>query len=266
MASDISHNTRVATVPAAPEDNDGCDQQPPLASISIVGEAHLKTDVVQESGLVQHSELVQGSEPAQESEPVQESEPIQQTEPIHKSQPVQVSTPDTPPTYTIDLSLPPAERYVEVANDFKDTLVNLPGLVDDLFEAWDISVLHRPAKRLAKLFFRRVHSDEQTEELRGISQAVGVEMYLLVAFNTLIDMLIGCISGGMKASDGDKKNMFHFWTLDLDIDVLRKLVVQFDYVEKLHGKVVARSIGYVGFVGMLTGVRPGLSQHSSDQI
>lgn len=128
-----------------------------------------------------------------------------------------------------------------------------------MFKELNLSALHNPAKWLAKLLLRRVHSDEQIEELKGISQAAGVEMYLLVAFNTLIDMFIACTSGGMKASDGHKNNLLHFRTLDLGMPMLRRLIVQFEYVDRLHGKVVAKSVGYVALVGIFTGVKPGLS-------
>lgn len=162
---------------------------------------------------------------------------------------------DSPSIYTIDLSLPPAERYVEVANDFKDNLVDLTHLFDEVVESLGLSISLSTVKWLAQLFLRRVHSNEQTEELRGISKAIGVEMYLLVAFNTLLDLFMGCTSGGVKVSDGDKRKMLHFRTLDWGMDALRKVVVQFEFVERAHGSVVARSVGYVGFVGILTGVR-----------
>ena len=43
------------------------------------------------------------------------------------------------------------------------------------------------------------------------------------------------------------------------MDPLRKLVVQLDFVKKPGDNVIASSITYVGYVGVLTGVRKGLS-------
>jgi hypothetical protein len=163
-----------------------------------------------------------------------------------------------PPIYTIDLSLPPSERYVQVATDFKAELLNLTGLFDEVVEAdLQIPLSVSSIKRIAKVFLRRVYSTEETEELRGIAKTVGVEMYLLVAFNVLLDIFMGCTSGGVKVSDedGSGERMCHFRTLDWGMDALRKVVVQFEYVKRPKGEVVARSIGYVGFVGVLTGVR-----------
>jgi hypothetical protein len=163
--------------------------------------------------------------------------------------------PDTPPTYTIDLSLPPAERYVEVAKDFKDNIVELTQLFDEIVLNSGTRIPLSTVKSVAKLFLRRVHSSEQTEELRGISKAIGVEMYLLVSLNTLLDLFMGCTSGGVRVGDEDGVRMMHFRTLDWAMDVLRKVVVLFEFVEKPKGEVVARSVSYVGFIGVLTGVR-----------
>jgi hypothetical protein len=163
--------------------------------------------------------------------------------------------PDTPPTYTIDLSLPPVQRYVEVAKDFKHNLIELIQLFDEVVLNSGTRIPLSTVKSVAKLFLRRVHSNEQTEELRGISKAIGVEMYLLVSFNTLLDLFMGCTSGGVRVGDDDGVRMMHFRTLDWAMDVLRKVVVMFEFVERPKGKIVARTVSYVGFVGVLTGVR-----------
>lgn len=43
------------------------------------------------------------------------------------------------------------------------------------------------------------------------------------------------------------------------MDPLRKIVVHLDYVERAGGEVIASSLGYFGYIGILTGVRKGLS-------
>jgi hypothetical protein len=85
----------------------------------------------------------------------------------------------TPPIYTIDLSLPPRERYVLVATDYAHALRQMPVLYDEAVEHLKLPIgfFHL----LGRMLLRRLHSDEQTEELRGISQACGIPMYLLVA-------------------------------------------------------------------------------------
>jgi hypothetical protein len=115
-------------------------------------------------------------------------------------------------------------------------------------------------KQLARIFLRRVHDSEQTRELHGISSATGVEMFLLVAFNVLLDVLMGCTSGGVRIrSESNTGKMVHFRTLDWGMDALRKVVVCLEFVEEEDGPVIARTVTYVGFVGVLTGVRQGMS-------
>jgi hypothetical protein len=84
-------------------------------------------------------------------------------------------------------------------------------------------------------------------------------MYLLVAYNVFLDLLMGCTSGGVMVADELGHTMMHFRTLDWSMPLLRQAIVQFDFVERPGGEVIARTVGYVGYVGVLTGVRKGLS-------
>ncbi|OCL06166.1 hypothetical protein AOQ84DRAFT_297508 [Glonium stellatum] len=174
--------------------------------------------------------------------------------PSKKSRP---SPPDATPTYTIDLSRPPSERYVQVATEYKGFVSELTFLFRDIVAEMGVSAGFVTA--LARVFLWRLCSKEQTEEIRGISEATGVDMYLLVAFNVLLDLFMGCTSGGMRVKDGKISKMLHFRTLDWGMDALRRVIVQLEFVERAGGEVIARSITYVGFVGVLTGVRKDLS-------
>lgn len=163
------------------------------------------------------------------------------------------TSPEIPPVFTIDLSLPPEKRYVEVATAYKDKIANLTHLFNDLLEEGGLP--KRTFTLLARILLRRLYSHEQTEELRGIRNVTGVDMYLLVALNVLLDLFMGCTSGGMRIKEGKKEKMAHFRCLDWSMDELRDIVVQFEFVERPGGKVIATTINYVGYVGVLTGVR-----------
>lgn len=176
---------------------------------------------------------------------------------------IEVPDSDEPPVYTIDLSLPPSQRYVALAQAYKPQLLSLTSLFDEVIESAGISNVEL-VRSIARLVLRGLHSKEQTEEIRGIAKVVGVDMYLLVAFNTLLDLFMGCSSGGARVRDGDGSDastarMLHFRTLDWEMDELREIVVTLEYVEKAGGPVIARGLTYVGFVGVLTAVRQGLS-------
>ncbi|GAM84729.1 hypothetical protein ANO11243_027300 [Dothideomycetidae sp. 11243] len=165
------------------------------------------------------------------------------------------------PAYTVDLSQPPAHRYDHIVPDFRTQIDGLPKLFDDIVHGLHERIPLGLVKFVASLLLRRVYSDEETEELRGIGRLTGVSMYLLVAYNVLLDLFMGCTSGGVrvKESTSDPGRMLHFRTLDWGMDPLRKVVVQLNYVARPGGPILASSITYLGFVGTLTGVRQDLS-------
>lgn len=171
--------------------------------------------------------------------------------------------PDEPPRFVIDLSLPPEQRYLEVCAALKSEMINLTSLFDEVVGEMVPFVSLKWLHRLCSTFLRGVYSKEENAELKGISKATGVDMYLLVCFNVLLDLFMGCSSGGAVVRAGADldcgSKMVHFRTLDWDMDSLRRVVVQLDFVLDKDGPVVASSITYAGFVGVLTGVRKGLS-------
>ncbi|KAN0114680.1 beta subunit of N-acylethanolamine-hydrolyzing acid amidase domain containing protein [Hyaloscypha variabilis] len=181
--------------------------------------------------------------------------------------------PDPIPTYRIDLSLPPEQRYLQLATDFGPKMRAITPLFDEVLS----SLIPWPRLRhwiefLASIFLRRVYSPEETRELHGIAKASGVALYILIALNVLLDSLLGCTSGGVM-TELDKKGgrraegkaearMLHFRTLDWGMDPLRGVLVQLEFVRsgsRDPEEVLARTVTYAGFVGVLTGVREGLS-------
>ncbi|KAL8791890.1 MAG: hypothetical protein Q9195_005552 [Heterodermia aff. obscurata] len=164
----------------------------------------------------------------------------------HIRERVRIDSPSIP-RYTIDLSSPPILRYQHVAKDFLPQLASLTPLFSE--------IIPRPFfRKLAALTLRRLHSKEQTSELRGIQRVTKVGMHLLVALNVLLDLMMGCTSGGVRVN-GSK--MLHFRTLDWGMHPLRKIIVHLDYIR--DGAKVAECVTYVGYVGVLTGVSAGLS-------
>ncbi|KAJ8516886.1 hypothetical protein ONZ45_g5864 [Pleurotus djamor] len=113
-------------------------------------------------------------------------------------------------------------------------------------------------KVLAKLALRRVASSEETEEILGIVEETGIQRHLVVAYNTFLDIMSGCVSGGVRVPDagfdGKSEGVVHFRGLDWEMEQLRPLTICVEYVR--NGQVVARSVTYAGYTGVLTGVRP----------
>lgn len=165
-----------------------------------------------------------------------------------------------PPIFRINLSLPPSERYVELACLYRDKMRGLRGMFDELVHGISPKIPLRAVHWLARLSLRRLYTEEETDELRGISRTTDIDMYLLISLNTVLDLLMGCTSGGVRAKSGSQTKMLHFRTLDWGMDPLRDLIVQLDFVRGDDPeKVLATSITYVGYIGVLTGVRKGLS-------
>ncbi|KAK4544278.1 hypothetical protein LTR36_004488 [Oleoguttula mirabilis] len=172
----------------------------------------------------------------------------------------QPTKPDEPPRFTIDLSLPPEQRYLEICTALKSEITGLTTLFDEVVGGM---VPFLPLKWLhffCRMLLRAVYNREENAELQGISKATGVSLYLLVCFNVLLDLFMGCSSGGASIRDEDGgSKMVHFRTLDWDMPALRRVIVHLDFIMQPGAPVVASSITYAGFVGVLTGVRKGFS-------
>ena len=167
---------------------------------------------------------------------------------------------EEPPIFRINLSLPPKERYVALAQLHKDKMRAMTGIFDNLIHDLDARIPTKPVHWLARFFLHRLYTDEETAEIRGISRVTGIELYFLICLNVVLDMLMGCTSGGVRMTDGPWTRMVHFRTLDWSMDPLRDLIVQLEFVrDEEPDKVLATCITYVGFVGVLTGVREDLS-------
>lgn len=169
----------------------------------------------------------------------------------------------TIPKFVIDLSRPPEQRYSHIIPHFVEavTSCDLPSLFDELLSELTGSHVSKWLSTISPYLLRRVHSDEETAELRGISTAIGIPMHILVAFNVLLDLLLGCTSGGVRTLDLPARTtrMLHFRTLDWGMDKLRHIIVELDFVKSAGGPVIATTVTYLGYVGVLTGVRKGLS-------
>ncbi|KAL9110713.1 MAG: hypothetical protein Q9227_004705 [Pyrenula ochraceoflavens] len=169
-----------------------------------------------------------------------------------------------PPVFWIDLDLPPYQRYVELATAYTDKIASLTGLFDDLVASLYPRVSPEWFRRIARISLTKLHSREETEEIRGISDATNVDFYLVVALNVLLDALMGCTSGVVRSCEKNETEikMLHFRTLDWGMEELRRVIIQLNFRRSKSAepqKAIASSITYVGFVGVLTGVREGLS-------
>ncbi|KAL4925509.1 uncharacterized protein BDV17DRAFT_183866 [Aspergillus undulatus] len=173
-----------------------------------------------------------------------------------------------PPTHRINLSYPASTRYATLATAYRPQLLSIKSLFDDLVLSLFPPYYLPRIKWLARHLLRHVYDEEENAEIHGIAEATGIEVYLVVALNVLLDLLMGCTSGAALSSSAESQErhdagnrMLHFRTLDWDMPALRHLLLKLDFVadDSPNSPVLAPSITYVGFVGVLTGVRRGLS-------
>jgi len=172
-----------------------------------------------------------------------------------------------PPRFTVDLSVAPEHRYDHIVPHLKGAIsdANVAAQFDELvdFILPEMRLAQKCVHGLARIALRRVYGNEETAEIRGIARETGLSMHLLVALNVILDLLLGCTSGGVRHQPDPKSKsptrILHFRTLDWSMDPLRNLIVELDYIQRPSGPVVATTIGYLGYVGVLTGVRKDLS-------
>ncbi|KAL0767281.1 hypothetical protein CaCOL14_010131 [Colletotrichum acutatum] len=177
--------------------------------------------------------------------------------------------PDDIPIYKIDMGKPAEKRYIKLAKDLAPKIREVSPLFDEVIEAIFPQGLSGFAKFTSRFTLRKVFDPEQTKEIKSIAEVAGVPAHQLMALNTFLDLMLGCTSGAAlvrgdserKAVDGDPDRLMHFRTLEWGMDILRDILVIIEYVDTRNGsnEVIARSVTYAGFVGMLTGVRKGLS-------
>ncbi|KAG6357180.1 hypothetical protein INS49_015058 [Diaporthe citri] len=154
--------------------------------------------------------------------------------------------PFNPPRLTINLSLPSEHRYDHVASLMKQHL-DLPNLLNSILDDLTGPAISAILKIPIRLLMRRLHSDEEDAELRGISRATGVPRALLVISRGRPE---GTPAG---ACDGSNSRMLHFRTLDWSGAKLRRIIIELDFVTSEGGPVVARTLAYFGYAGVLTG-------------
>ncbi|KAF4777328.1 hypothetical protein HER10_EVM0000012 [Colletotrichum scovillei] len=173
--------------------------------------------------------------------------------------------PDDIPIYKIDMGKPAEERYIELAKDLAPKIREVSPLFDGVIEATFPRGMSGFAKFTSRFTLRKVFDPEQTKEIKSIAEIAGIPVHQLMALNTFLDLMLGCTSGAALVKDdskrkiggGDPDRLMHFRTLEWGMDILRDILVIIEYVNTNNGpnEVIARSVTYAGFVGMLTGVR-----------
>ncbi|XP_061882650.1 acid ceramidase [Entelurus aequoreus] len=167
--------------------------------------------------------------------------------------------------YTLDLDLPPKNRWTAVITEKKTELVAMVQAIKDLADAFV------PDGKLIELvditlpFMANTLPYPFGDEIKGIAAASGIPLGEVVLFNIFYEVFTVCTS--VIAEDA-KGNLLHARNLDFGLfmgwdtqnkswvvsELLKPLVVNVDF--QRNKLSVFKSTSFAGYVGMLTGIKP----------
>ena len=159
------------------------------------------------------------------------------------------------PTYTINLDLPADERWAKVAAVFAPQIKAV------------VAVVKARIPKLALPLLEPIGDDLEAylpapyaAEVASIAAIAGVTPAELFLMNVYYDVTTACTSIVAAHANG---TVFHGRNLDYGIPGLQGLTA--DVVFEAGGAVAYRGTTYVGYVGLLTGLRPGAFSVSIDE-
>lgn len=171
------------------------------------------------------------------------------------------------PWYTVNLDQPPSERWKKLITDKKQPLTSMIQQIKELVKF----VFH--SEKLIDLVDTKLPAIVGSlpppfdEEIRGIADASGLPLGEVMLFNIFYEVFTVCTS--VVAEDTSGK-LFHARNLDFGLflgwdvknnswmitELLRPLVVNVNF--QRNNKTVFLSTSFAGYVGMLTGMKPGI--------
>lgn len=174
----------------------------------------------------------------------------------------------TPKSFVLNLDLPPRQRWTEIATAYKGSAPLMVAYITSNLPSWATPILKAGYKASIG------NMGEMGEEMQGIAEAMEIEAYDVWAMNVayILRSVAGtapnetksvlpgappdwaaCTSIVAQAEDG---HMIHGRNLDWNIDDnMKNLTVSVEFQK--GGKPQLSSIGFVGFVGVMTAMKPG---------
>ncbi|CAF1133948.1 unnamed protein product [Rotaria magnacalcarata] len=172
------------------------------------------------------------------------------------------------PTYVINLDAPPIERWKDVVASYKTELTDLLAYLKTF-----LMEISPELQYLITLIDTKLPEMADTlpapygDEMKGISQASGLPLGEVVLYNIFYEVSSLCTSVVGQDENG---NIFHGRNLDFGgpfgwdkinhtwglTEKLRPLMVQINYTQ--NGQVLFKTTTFLGFIGSLTGIKPGV--------
>ncbi|CAF3770966.1 unnamed protein product [Rotaria magnacalcarata] len=179
------------------------------------------------------------------------------------------------PTYVVNLDLPPVERWKNISTIYKPAIIDLVNYI----KTFALSISPE-LQFLISLVDTKLPAMADTlpapygDEMKGISQATGVPLGEIVLYNIFYEIFTLCTS--IVAEDQNGK-ILHGRNLDFGLllgwdminntwelsEKLRPLITQVNFTQ--NGQVIFRTTTFAGYIGVITGVRPGVFSISMNE-
>ena len=159
-----------------------------------------------------------------------------------------------PPTYQVDLDQPAHLRWKHA---FAPHIRTLQALHEELL----VALTPHQVRLLAILLKATFLDAEIKEEIKAAADQTGIALESFVVLSFFYELRAYCTSVLVKQPDG---SILHGRNLDYVVPkAMRELVANIEFLR--NGQLLYRATTFIGYFGVLTGVKPGAFAISLDQ-
>lgn len=168
--------------------------------------------------------------------------------------------------YVINLDLPPFDRWTEVAQDHKAGMINLLNVSKRVLKSkvgsFAATLIIRLSKITMSMIFESLPNPYKSE-MMGISVVTGLPVEEVLLYNLFYEFSSFCTS---IVARNDEGHLIHGRNLDFGgfdnikksytvPEALKPMVIKLNF--QRENRTVYRAVGFGGYVGLLTTLRPG---------
>jgi len=154
-----------------------------------------------------------------------------------------------PRTFTVNLDLSPSQRWpiTELLKDYNSTVHEAIGLIGQFIPDWAQSIVEDMALEILP------YLGDYAQEIQAMSDASGIPLAKVTLLNIIYEVEAGCTSIIAQDPTG---HILHGRNLDFPLtSILRNMTINVEFMK--GGSILYHGTTFVGYVGLLTGMRPG---------
>nr|XP_006821136.1 PREDICTED: N-acylethanolamine-hydrolyzing acid amidase-like [Saccoglossus kowalevskii] len=162
------------------------------------------------------------------------------------------------PRYILNLDVAPEKRWNDIVSHW-----NLTKIHEELAYVMkeEIPEMLVPVVELLASDIDKYIPEPYSSEMVGVAKAMGIKLGDIVTLNLLYDITASCTSIVAEDSNGQ---IWHGRNLDYTFtSILRNLTLTYD--AQINGTTVFTASTFLGFVGVLTGIKPKVFTLSIDE-